>query len=648
MRQLRRAAARFYLLAKKIIVKVVPPSISGNLAEPVTSTNLNGRVVVITGSSRGIGFALAQAFAAAGARIVLNGRTESALASAEAALVKSGAAVFSIVADLSTADGAKKLVDLSLSHFGKVDVLINNVAVTGPADKSVWDVTENEWGQVLQLNLMAAVRCTALFAGNAIANDHPLRVLNVSSGIVGHGMTKLGPYAVSKEALEAVSRAYGWDSEDALVSVASIQPRSVRTSMTKDYFGRGEYALLDEPELVCPIFLWAATAPSALVHGRSFSEPVFAADPAGAKAVHGPLAAAQPISILPETFVPGSDAQSMPGAHMHLLENAHGYFPSAADAIASELHSRRIHSYPDPSYLALRQAIAEEAGVEIDAIAVGPGSSELINRILQLFCLPGDSIVMTKPTWSFFIAFAQRLQLSPVRVPMIGTLRKRSLRHDLNGLHSAIGPRARLLYLVNPCNPSGSMLPPVELQSFIASLPEHIVVVLDEAYIQYADPEMRTDVGRLVESCAGRLIVVRTFSKFFGLSGHRVGYAISTPETVKILARGNMPFSISTIAATVVPAVLSDRNFRQTVFDDNARGRQQLSEGLTEMGIDNLPSQTNFILFDCPTNPQRLRDDLRKEGLILPNVDQFLSNYALLAVGKREHNEQVLEALRKY
>lgn len=604
--------------------------------------------VVITGSSRGIGLALAKAFASAGARVCLNGRDADELERASQSLNGVGPEVITVKSDVSTVEGSAHLIDTAWQHFGKVDLLINNAGTMGSGNIPVWEVENSEWEQVLSVNLMAALHCSATLARRSLVERIPVRILNVSSGIVGHGMTHLGPYAISKDALEGLTRAYGWDANDGLVCVASIQPRSVSTQMTQTYFGRTNATLMDEPDVLAPVFLWAATAPAAEVHGRSFSEPAFAVDPEAAKSLRGPLLVAPPIVIHPKTFEPDSDAGEQPGAYMHLLENAFGYYPSAADALHASLHDRKLHAYPDPAYRELKHAIASEAAVAPDAIALGPGSSDIINRILQMFCRPGDTLLMTKPSWSFFNAFVQRWQLIPRRVPMIGSLKDGSLRHDLAGLVNAITPDTRLMYLVNPCNPTGSMASPEELYSAFAALPSHLVVVLDEAYIQYAEPALRPDIGKLLAICPARLIVLRTFSKFFGLSGHRVGYAIARDDTIRLLAKSEMPFGITSSAATVVPAVLADTAFRDQVFQTNKSGREQLAEGLSQLGLNHLPSQTNFILFDSPTDPDRLRADLLQRGMVLPSVDQFLRNYSLLAVGQAEHNEIVLETLSRY
>ncbi len=638
------------LTAAKVRRKLFPAEqrpFSAIAVEPAHS-DVRGMVVVITGSSRGIGLALAKGFASAGARVVINARSHGELAKARHDLATAGCEVTAVVADISSEDGAEGLLRQAESHFGPVDVLINNAAVAGPPDREVWSIESAQWLEVVRVNILGAAHCSGAFARRAVATGRPVRILNVSSGVVGHGFPKLGAYAVSKDALEGLTRAYGWDSNDQLITVASIQPRSVRTAMTRAHFDAVQLALLDDPESLVPMFLWAATAPAEIVHGRTFNEPAFAADRAGAVHLRGPLAASLPIVIEPETFRPGSDSGKQPGAYMHLLENAHEYCPGVAEDLAAAVRERGLYSYPDPAYRSLRQAISREAGASPEQIALGAGSSDLIDRILRLFCAPGDSVVVTKPTWSFFQAFVRRWHLLPNEVPITGSLRAGSLRHDLEGMLMAITARTRLVYLVNPCNPTGTFVAPDELESFVVRIPSHVVTVIDEAYIQYMEPELRPALMSSLAKARTRLIILRTFSKFFGLSGLRVGYACTTAETAQMLDRAQTPFCISSPACMAVLAALKDQAFRQRVYETNASGRRRLAEGLGALEIASQPSQTNFVLFECPTDPHRLREDLRTQGLILPDVNQFLRNYALLAVGKSEHNELVLQALSRY
>ncbi|MFH1812668.1 MAG: aminotransferase class I/II-fold pyridoxal phosphate-dependent enzyme [Pseudomonadota bacterium] len=650
MRKLRRSAARLQIIGRKVWQKMFPASAA---ATPVPAVDqfgegLQGKVVVITGSSSGIGLALARGYLQAGARVVLNGRNGIRLDHALSSLGVDANRACAIAADVSTPDGARTLVVEACARFTCIDVLVNNAASMGREGARTAELDEADWAGALRSNVLSAAFCTAEAYRRSRAARRVLRVINVSSGIVGHAAPRLGTYGVSKDALEALGRAFAIDDEEGLLSVMSLRPRSVRTDMTRSYYDAATFALMDDPDVLVPAFVWAATAPASVVSGRAFHDQVIAASPLAAAFIPGTLAGAAPISIVPETFRDPELGKAQ-GAYMHLLENAHGFYPSARGAIEGALDMRGLYAYPDPCYTELKAAIAAEVGVAPDRIAPAPGSSELIDRMLRLFCTAGDSIVVTKPTWSFFHAFVQRWQLIPTEVPMRGDLSTGGLSHDLEGLLAAVTPRTRLLYLVNPCNPTGAMLDPAALEAFVRQVPAHVVLVVDEAYLQYAEPAMRPALAQAIDECAATVILLRTFSKFFGLSGFRLGYAVAHPDVVGLLTRAEIPFGISAPAARVAPAVLSDTAFRDHVFRTNAEGRAMLSEGLARLDIACQPSQTNFVLFDCPTDPATLRARLKHKGLILPNVDQFVfRNYALLAVGRPEHNRIAMEELAAF
>ena len=649
MRRLRRAVVRGWLLAQKVRARLLPPAPA--TARPAVSvstpTSLQDRVVVVTGASRGIGAALAEAYAAAGARVVLNARNAAMLAAVAARIEAAGGQAFAVAGDLTVDGEAERLVAEAERRFGGIDVLVLNAGTTGDATKDAFAVGAAEWTAVWRTNVEAPVRCIEAAAAVARRLARPLRVIAVSSGIVGRAAPRLGPYAASKDGLEAAVRAFALDDAGGLVSVCAVQPRSVQSELTRGYYGAAMHALLDAPGVVAPAFLWAATAPAAAVNGRTFAEPAFAADAAAATRLLPPFDASAAIGIFPATFAQAGLAE-LPGAYLHLLENAQGHSPLAREALREAATSRRLFAYPDPQYRGLTRTLADEAGVSPDHVLPAPGSSDLIDRILRLVAGPGAEIVVTKPTWSFFYAFVQRWQLQLTQVAQRGSLEAGDLEHDLDGLLAAITPRTRLVYLVNPCNPTGTMVDPRALERFVQRLPAHVFAIVDEAYAQYADPDRVPRWPDVLDRCAAPVVVLRTFSKFFGLGGMRLGYAIAAPQTIGWLARTDIPFAIATPAVIAAQAVLADHDFRRRVFDANRDGRRQLLDGLAALDLAAQPSQTNFILFDAPVAPATMRAELQRVGLVLPQVDQFLKNYTLLAVGRAEHNAQVLDYLARH
>lgn len=235
-------------------------------------------VVALTGGSGGIGRAAAAAFARSGFAVLIAGRDAAALAQAEAEAARAAAgapgapapALATLAADLAAPGGASAVVDTAVRRFGRLDVLVSGAAVTGPLRRPLWEVTDDAWQAVLDANLTAAWRTAAAALRHAIAAGTPLRLVQVSSGIARGAVAGLGPYGVSKWALEGLSAALAADAERApvAVTVVTVRPPSVRSAMTRAWLPEAEAARLPGPEIVAPALLEAAIAPRERVHGR--------------------------------------------------------------------------------------------------------------------------------------------------------------------------------------------------------------------------------------------------------------------------------------------------------------------------------------------------------------------------------------------
>lgn len=656
IRKIRRLFIFAFLYINKVANKIAIEWKEDSVVESVEpkkvacKLSLNGAVIVISGSSRGIGFAVARAFLDAGSRVVINGRNQDRLEKALTKLEKYSPNVLSVNADVSTPDGAKKIIDEALTKFGKIDVLINNAGMSSSNHKKIWELSGKELQQILQTNIVGPFLCSKEAIQWAKENRHHIRIINVSSGIVDKGAPYLGAYTISKMGLEGLTISIAHDDtiDDRLTSIVSIKPRSVRTGMTASFFSKKECLAMDYPDVLAPVFLYAATAQRNEILGKSLDELCFSADPGAAITMENKLPLIQPLKI--QTPIYSSEYRDKRGAYMHFLQNPFGFCPSVVEVLTKVVNDSSVHQYPDPNYTQLRETISAYLNVDPSDISFGTGSSELIDRAIRIFASKKGNIIITRPTWGHIVwPSCIKYDFLPIEVPYTGSVKKKNIRHDLQGILEVINDWTKLVYLVNPCNPTGSIVEKEEFRSFLHQIPSHVTVLIDEAYIEFCEPEKRLNLALEYKEVNCRLIGLRTFSKFFALSGFRVGYAYGNPDVINYLERLSLTFNLSSISQLAASTALKDKAFQQKVYKHNFSERKRICEELDRMDIPNMPSQTNFIVFDCPMDRDKMRLEMMKEGIFMPNIDAALGgNLTATTVGLYKHNQKILNLLSKY
>lgn len=319
-------------------------------------------------------------------------------------------------------------------------------------------------------------------------------------------------------------------------------------------------------------------------------------------------------------------------------ENPLGPSPKAVEAMRAV--ATKMHLYPDGDAFYLREALARRFGVSRDEIFLGHGSNEIIALLAHVFLEPGVSAVMSQYAFIVYKLVAALYQAEAIEVPAKG------LAHDLEAMLGAIRPDTRLVFVANPNNPTGTMAKPEELDRFIRSLPPHVAVVLDEAYIEVVPPRARPDaLGYLRE---GRnIFILRTFSKAYGLAGLRIGYAIAPAEGVALLNRVRQPFNVNAMAQVAALAALDDEEHVSRTRAVVQEGLDQLSQGLAELGFRYEPSAANFILVDVGDGRGYFEALLRERIIVRPVGAYGLPQYIRVSVGTREENERFLDALAR-
>jgi|SRR5665647_202945 len=322
-----------------------------------------------------------------------------------------------------------------------------------------------------------------------------------------------------------------------------------------------------------------------------------------------------------------------------LNENPYGPSPRVAEALAR--HVMDLRYYPGGFYRQLREAIAASNGVKPSEVEIGPGAEAIIRYLASLFIDPGDESVVARwtfdaPPW-WTVAYGGRVAY----VDLING------RYDLDAMLRASTKRTKMIWLCSPNNPTGSVLRQAQIGAFLRGIPTTTAVVFDQAYQEYVDDSEYGDGLNFLKSGHENVIVLRTFSKAYGLAGARLGYVIGTAGLIAKMQRVHEPFHVSHGAAVAGLAALEDQDWLSMVVENTRRERQRLTKGLAALGLHVLPSQANFVLAKVPCSAETLAESLLRAGVIVrPATKSGYPDCMRITVGTSEQNSRALEVLR--
>lgn len=322
-------------------------------------------------------------------------------------------------------------------------------------------------------------------------------------------------------------------------------------------------------------------------------------------------------------------------------ENPLGSSPKALEAIREELE--RVFMYPEGSSPALRAALAAKYGVDESQIVVGTGGDQVIAMVAEAFLNEGDEVIVPVPSFKTFetatVIMGGRLVGVPVNQETLGL--------DLEAMLGAITDRTKIIFLCNPNNPTGTIVRRPEVEDFLSRVPARCLVVFDEAYFEYVDdPQYPDGIGYVKQE--KNVVVIRTFSKVYGLAGLRIGYAVGPKAVIDILARVLPPFPANRLAQAGALAALSDDDFTREVLRVNQEGRAYLLDEFTKLGMVCAESHANFIFVDVKHDAAKLNTKLLPRGFILrPGGGWGRPTSFRVTIGTMEENRKLIAALKE-
>lgn len=319
-------------------------------------------------------------------------------------------------------------------------------------------------------------------------------------------------------------------------------------------------------------------------------------------------------------------------------ENPLGPSPKALEAIERAL--KGIHRYPDGGGYYLKKRLAELYDLEMDSIILGNGSNEIIELVVRTFLKSGEAILTGYPTFLVYELVVKAAGGRTILVPL------KEMTYDLEAMAKRLDEGVRIVFIANPNNPTGTIVKRDELEAFLDHLPEDTILVLDEAYHEYVmDPDYPDGLRYLKKG--KRVLVLRTFSKIYGLAGLRIGYGMGDRELIDGMNRVRQPFNVNSLAQIGALAAIDDREHIGRSVENNRRGLEFLYREVGALGLPYIPTQTNFFLIKVGDGDGVYRA-LLKKGVIVRSMGSYgLGEYIRVTVGLPEENERFIEALRE-
>jgi len=319
-------------------------------------------------------------------------------------------------------------------------------------------------------------------------------------------------------------------------------------------------------------------------------------------------------------------------------ENPLGPSPKAVEAIRG--YASKINFYPDGGSYYLKKALGEKLGVKEENIILGNGSDEVVSLITRIFLQKGDQAIMGDPSFLMYKIDAQLSQAKIASIPL------KNFRLDLSEMSKAISSKTKLIFISNPNNPTGTIITEDEVEHFLKDVPPRILTVFDEAYYEYVEDTNYPQSIDLLDKNSN-IIILRTFSKIYGLAGLRVGYGIGSPEVIDLLNKARPPFNVNSLAQVAALASLEDEDQVNQSKSLVREGKEFLYSNLRRLKVSFIPTQANFILIKIGKKAKDVEGELLKKGIIVRGMGAYnLPHYIRVTIGTKPQNEEFIKNLQ--
>ncbi len=341
-------------------------------------------------------------------------------------------------------------------------------------------------------------------------------------------------------------------------------------------------------------------------------------------------------------YVPGKSIQEVSEefglTNIIKLASNENPFGSPVNEVDIKQAISSAYTYPAHFNHPLYKQLAQKEGVNKENIILGNGSDDIMQLLSLAFLNSELHVVSSECTFLLYHHMATLMGARYTELPL------KSFRYDLTAILESINSETRMVFIANPNNPTGTMIAPEELLSFIDRVPEHVIIVIDEAYIEFSELNQRVSCKKLVNSYSN-VVFLRTFSKLYGLAGYRIGYGIAHESLINILHKVRMPFNVNNLALEAACLALNNKLFIDKTLSNNSEQKQYLYESLSSLSITYIPTQANFICI-LHEESHRIVNDLLRKGIVVRHLKSFGLDHGIrVTIGTKEQNQKFISNL---
>ena len=348
-----------------------------------------------------------------------------------------------------------------------------------------------------------------------------------------------------------------------------------------------------------------------------------------------------------KTYVPGTPIEEVKRKYgltdvIKMASNENPLGPSQKATAAIERALQQLNFYPDSQHYDLRHALADHLGVQPDQIIVGNGADGVILQTCMAYLDEANEVIVSKSSFPIYDIFAQGMRARLVKTPL------KNYGLDMAAMAGAITDHTKIVFVCNPNNPTGTIVTAAEVETFMAGVPDHVLVVFDEAYFELVASDAYPDTLRYIREGREHVMILRTYSKVYGIAGVRLGYGIASPSILAPLHQIRESFAVNLLAQAAGIAALEDTEFLQKSVEMNHAGRLYLYAQFERLGLRCLESHTNFVLVEIGPNAVKVQQALLKHGVIVrPCTGYDLPDWLRVTVGTPEQNARFIAELAR-